>query len=230
LHVLEGYPKARHEISSAYKATRVLAESDPKYTERHLFNEEIRNATRAMVSMLPITTVRHPHWEADDTIFNLARDLHDDNEVIVSSSDSDFVQLRQRFDSVKLWNHSKKVWVEAPTEYDYVTWKSLRGDGCDNVIGIKGIGDKRAAKLASDSKLMEEFLSGDGARREIFERNVKLITFHEFDESESAQVERVEGHLDAPGMKEWFMSIGAPSMVNEPYWTRFIDTFKRLER
>lgn len=229
-YVLEGYPRARHEVAPEYKANRILAEGDPKLAQRRSFNEEVRNARNTMARYLPITTVRHPDWECDDTIFNLVKKaLQHDSEVIVSSSDSDFVQLLQAFPTVKLWNHTKKTFVEAP-DYDYVTWKALRGDGSDNIKGVKGVGDKTAQTLVNDQDLLIEFLAENDAARERFERNVGLIRFHEFDDAERAQVEHTRGKLDPDSMKEWFESIGAPSMLEEPYWSRFLDTFRKLER
>ena len=42
-------------------------------------------------------------------------------------------------------------------KFDYVKWKSLRGDGADNIKGIKGIGDKRATQLIENAEKLEEY-------------------------------------------------------------------------
>lgn len=229
-YVLEGYPKARHILAPEYKANRLLAEDDPKLVERRSFNDEVKQARRVMASRLPISTVRHADWECDDTIFNLVKKaLQHESEVIVSSSDNDFLQLIQAFPTVKLWNHTKKTFMEAP-EYDYVTWKALRGDGSDNIKGIKGVGDKTASTLVKDTDMLIQFLAEDDSRREKFEKNLQLIRFHEFDETERSQIEHQHGVLDVDFMKTWFESLNAPTMTAEPYWTRFVDTFKRLQR
>lgn len=227
-YVLEGRPQARHDIAPTYKANRILVPDDPKLQERKDFMSEIRSAVGIMATYLPISTVRHPHWECDDTIFNLVKKaLQHESEVIVSSSDSDFIQLIQDFPKAKLWNHTKKVYVEAP-EYDYVTWKALRGDGSDNIKGVKGVGDKTAQKLMADQDALIEFLTEDSNRAQ-FERNVSLIRFHEFSEEERAQIEHSRGAFDPDFMRNYFESCGYPSMLSETYWPKFVATFERLK-
>jgi DNA polymerase-1 len=227
-YVLEGYPQARHDLAPAYKANRILASGDPKLQERKDFMTEIRAAVDVMAAHLPISTVRHPRWECDDTIYNLVKKaLQYESEVIVSSSDSDFIQLIQDFPTVKLWNHTKKVYVESP-DYDYVTWKALRGDGSDNIKGVKGVGDKTAQKLMADQDSLIDFLTEDSNRAQ-FERNVSLIRFHEFSEEERTQIEHTRGSFNPDYLRNYFESCGYPSMLSETYWPKFVATFERLK-
>lgn len=228
-YVLEGYPKARHEVAVEYKANRIFAPDDPKLQARREFLQEVRTAQQIMAMKLPVTTIRHPDWECDDTIYNLVRTaMQRDSEVIVSSSDSDFVQLIQEFPAAKLWNHTKKAFVEAPI-YNYVTWKALRGDGSDNIKGVKGVGDKTAQRLMDDADELIEFLS-DADRLAHFERNVSLIKFHEFSPEESAQIEVNTGVYDPEFMRLYFEERGYPSMLTETYWPKFVATFERISR
>ncbi len=228
-YVLEGRPQARHDIAPSYKANRILAEDDPKLAERREFTAEVREAQKIMSEYLPISTLRHPHWECDDTIFNLVKKaLQHESEVIVSSSDSDFIQLIQAFPAAKLWNHTKKVFVEAP-EYDYVTWKSLRGDGSDNIKGVKGVGDKTAQKLMENQDQLIDFLTDDSNRAQ-FERNVSLIRFHEFDDAERALLEHSRGSFDTEFMRTYFEKRGYPSMLSDTYWPKFVAAFQKLVR
>lgn len=227
-YVLEGRPQARHDIAPSYKANRVLAEDDPKLKERREFTAEVREAQQIMSQYLPVVTLRHPHWECDDTIYNLVKRVlqHEGDEVVVSSSDSDFVQLIQDFPTAKLWNHTKKVFVEAPA-YDYVTWKALRGDGSDNIKGVKGVGDKTALKLMEDQDELIDFLTDD-ANRAQFERNVSLIRFHQFDDEEKALLELARGTFDREFLRSYFDQRGYPSMLSETYWPKFEATFQKL--
>jgi DNA polymerase-1 len=98
-------------------------------------------------------------YEADDSIFALARDAIDFNEVLILTCDQDILQCVSEKVKVILFNSAKKVqvmgekeveekWGIHPTELPLV--KALCGDGADNIAGIKGIGPKTAAKIVNE--------------------------------------------------------------------------------
>ena len=90
------------------------------------------------------------------------------DDVTIISSDSDFTQLLNSFEeNFRIYNPVKKSFVEKP-DYDYVTWKALRGDPTDNIAGIPGVGDKTAEKLCKNPKLLCERLESKDVR-EVFE-------------------------------------------------------------
>ena len=103
----------------------------------------------------------------------------DGDDVTIVSSDSDFIQLLniERYD-IQIYNPIKKIFVETP-DYDYVTWKALRGDATDNIPGIPGIGDKTATKIVKDPQKMKALLENE-TKRKIFEKNVNLIRLVDF--------------------------------------------------
>lgn len=148
--VLEGRPIQRLETMAEYKGNR----------EHHDRDDFIRQR-RLIISLLkekfPIHVVRHPHYECDDVLAALARVTHADDDVIVVSSDTDFYQLLSGDKSIELYNPVKKEFVDPP-EFDYVSWKALRGDSSDNIPGIRGIGDKRARDLVDNPEALKSFL------------------------------------------------------------------------
>tara|TARA_B100001287_G_C22341565_1_gene370954 strand:- start:65 stop:595 length:531 start_codon:yes stop_codon:yes gene_type:complete len=104
--------------------------------------------------------------------------MHHDlgDEVVICSSDSDFIQLLGPT-GITLWNPVKKKFIE-PWPVDYLTWKSLKGDPTDNVPGVKGVGSKTASKLTEDLCLLKDFLNKKPERKEQFEsakRQIELI-------------------------------------------------------
>lgn len=227
--VLEGYPQARHDLDVGYKATRAIDVNNPEHTKRSNFLQEIRAIRELISTKLPLQFVRHPDWECDDMIYNLAKNAseRDDEEIIVTSSDNDFIQLIQEFPKVKLHNATKKIYMEAP-EYNYLIWKALRGDGSDNVKGVKGCGDRTAAKLAVDDKALMEYLQV-GDRLTTFERNMEVLRFHTFDFIDFDLVETSYGEFDPDFFKQYFEEKGYHSMLTSTYWSKFVKTFEKLQ-
>ena len=110
-------------------------------------------------------------------------------------------------------------------EYDYVSWKALRGDSADNIKGFRGIGDKRATTLMTNPTELEDFLNQD-SHREIFEKNVRLIRFHDLrnriHEFETSDVDANWKHVHRC-FKNW----GFSSLTKSVTWDKFWMTFER---
>ena len=219
--VLEGKPKHRKDLSHDYKSNR---KPQPSSFWRQC--DEILE----ILSMLPITVIKHPDYECDDVIANLAKKhslLGDD--VTVVSTDSDFIQLWDTLDyeKVNLYNPVKKSYVEKP-DYDYLEWKSFRGDVSDNIAGIPGVGEKTALKIMQNQQLKEEILSNE-LKRKIFERNRELIRFHWFDNLEGCLSKSGciinKQEVDLTSVKKAFKNFGFKSMLADKYWDKFEKTF-----
>jgi DNA polymerase-1 len=223
--VLEGRPKHRTQTFGEYKSNR------PKLPDSFWRQQgEILN----IMQSLPVIQIRHPDYECDDVIANLAKyHTKSGNNVVIVSGDSDFIQV---FDSmnhnlIEIYHPIKKLFVEKPN-HTYLEWKALRGDVSDNIPGIKGVGDKTATKLINDPALLESTLL-DPRKREIFERNKSLIAFHWFkDLTNDLQNEGVEISYPVASMEKVMMSfkdMGFESMISEKYWTKFREAFSSIE-
>ena len=138
---------------------------------------------------------------------------------------SDFIQLYNACTNVSLYNPIKKKFVPHPG-FDYVTWKSLKGDGSDNISGFYGIGDKRALALADDKNILNEFLDRD-QNRELFERNYRLIKFFDLSE-EMHKLERSIPTADWPTIRKQFIEFEFFSMTNDKSWEKYVRTFQNL--
>jgi len=222
--VLEGKPKHRTHAYDGYKSNR------PKLPDS--FWRQQQEILHIMKS-LPIIQIRHPDFECDDVIANLAKHhSHIGNEVVIISGDSDFIQVFDSMDHnlVDIYHPIKKKLVEKPS-YNYLKWKSLRGDVSDNIPGIKGVGDKTALKIVTCEKLMKETLCDPG-KREIFELNQSLIGFHWFkDLSDNLRNEGSEilfPSISLKTVKGEFTKMKFNSMTSEKYWTKFENSFITL--
>lgn len=225
---LEGHPKKRHEMLPTYKANRVVdqttEEGKEKYKTLEDFHRQAGVIVDTMAQFFPISVMRHPDYEADDLVYNVIKNATSAVEFVVVSSDSDFTQLLQEFPNVKLYNPIAKAFVQAP-EYDYVTWKALRGDGSDNIPGIPGVGDKTAEQVLDDEDTLRKLLT---EHKEVFERNVELIRFARFTEEELKAVQSSKPAKDWDAVAKRFDEWAFKSMLKEPYWTKFKTTFDTL--
>ncbi len=225
--VLEGRPVKRYELLPEYKANRKVKEDDPKYVELQKFFRQKDEIVELLSNNFPVSVVRHETSECDDTIYNLIKKSAAVESWVVVSNDSDFTQLLQEFNHVKVWNPMKKEYVVAPQNYDYVTWKSLRGDDSDNIPGILGIGDKKAAVLASDPDKLLKFLSNpDNAN--VFLRNHNLISFCSWSTSERMEMTSTSPEKCWTIVKSSFDGHGFKSLTNEVSWAKFTRSFERL--
>jgi 5'-3' exonuclease len=221
--VLEGSSKHRHALSHDYKANRKPT-NDFEQQKRNDFFECAQEIKELIEDTLPISIMHHASHEADDTIFNCIVNASTITDWIVSSTDTDFIQLLQQFDNVKLWNPVKKIFVEAP-DYDYITWKSMRGDKSDNILGIPGFGDVKASKYARDPALLTTFTA---EQKEIFELNKSLIRFYRCSNEELMLVGGSVPTLDFEKLAVAFHARAFNSILKEPYWTKFKRVFQKL--
>ena len=222
--VLEGRPKHRNTVMEDYKANR------PKAPDG--FWRQQGEILQVMHS-LPIVQIRHPDYECDDVIANLAKHYTEaGDDVTIVSNDSDFIQVFDNMpvERLRIWNPMKKHFVQNP-DYNYLEWKSLKGDSCDNIPGIKGVGDKTATKLIHDRAQMEAVLS-EKNHREIFNRNKKLIAFHWFDNTaddlQHAGAEVIYPEVSLDNVYSFFQEFGFSSLLKESYWSKFKKAFSQV--
>ena len=170
-------PTFRHKQFSDYKATR---ERMPEDLVTQL--DDMRDIVRA--HGIPI--FERPGFEADDVIGTLTKQAEArGDEVMLVTGDKDLMQLVS--EKVKLYNVFKPkvdlviegldaVEAKFGTTPDHVIdVLAIMGDSSDNIPGVKGIGEKGAAKLiqqfGSVAGVLEHLDEVKGKAREHIERD-----------------------------------------------------------
>jgi len=156
----------RHEAYDAYKAGRAKAEE--------ALIIQLKNS-RQIFEAFNIPTYDSPGFEADDILGTIVEKLKDpphggaskNINIIIASGDMDTMQL---VDDKKVQVYTLKKGINDTILYDedavverfhfkpklLPDYKGLRGDPSDNIIGIKGIGEKTAENLIVNFGTIEE--------------------------------------------------------------------------
>ncbi|MDO8569341.1 MAG: DNA polymerase [bacterium] len=160
-------PTHRHEVYDAYKAGRAKIDDNL-----------IRQLERAkdVFAAFGIPIYSHSGFEADDIIGTIAHELSAKGgsasggkkiEIIIASGDMDALQL---VDGKKVQVYTLKKGINDTILYDekkvterfgfppklLVDYKGLRGDPSDNIVGVKGIGEKTATSLITTFGSVED--------------------------------------------------------------------------
>jgi DNA polymerase-1 len=139
--------------------------------------------------------------EADDVIASLALEYSKQEEIIIVSSDHDFLQIVSNNIKVlrggaddKLYNDTKVMEEYGVSPEKVLDISSLMGDDADNIPGIDGIGIKKASSLIKEygsiNILMEKSQTEDKLSHikeniVLLKRNVSLMTLN-------TQLEKIE--------------------------------------
>lgn len=143
----------RKELYPAYKATRQAAPSD-LFEQKQLIEHFINLIELPQLSMTGV--------EADDLIASLAKQFHEEHDVVIISSDKDLYQLLngniQLFDPFKdgfvsREEHEAKLGFSIDKLSFY---HALVGDASDNIPGVAGIGDKSATQLCQQFSSLDD--------------------------------------------------------------------------
>ncbi len=150
----------RHEAYDAYKAGRAK-------TDDILISQ--LKSSRRIFEAFNIPTYDSPGFEADDLLGTIVEKLksRSDLDIIIATGDMDAMQL---IDDKKVQVYTLKKGINDTILYDekmvlerfgfgpkFLTdYKGLRGDPSDNIIGIKGIGEKTATDLIKNFGSIEE--------------------------------------------------------------------------
>ncbi len=152
-------PTYRHQVYEAYKAGRVAAEEDLKIQMQ---------SSREVCTALGIPIYDKESFEADDVLGTIVEKLKKNKniEIVIASGDMDTMQL---VDGKKVQVYTLKKGINDTILYDekgveerfgfgpelLPDFKGLRGDPSDNIIGIKGIGEKTATDLIKNFGTIE---------------------------------------------------------------------------
>jgi DNA polymerase-1 len=146
----------REEIYPAYKANR---EAQPEDLTRQM------PAVRELVDAYRLPVLEVPGVEADDVIATLVATLPEDWEASILSTDKDLMQLvSERVALVDTMKERRFGPAEVEARFGVpparvLDVRALVGDASDNIPGVRGIGDKGAAKLIAEWGSLENLLA-----------------------------------------------------------------------
>ncbi|MBO5841735.1 MAG: flap endonuclease [Clostridia bacterium] len=152
----------RTDLDADYKANRedfsLVADEDNPFLQ-------LPDIYRAL-DYMGIAHTETTDCETDDVLASYAKAYGNDYEIVICSQDSDFFQLISENVSVLRYRGEKSVNCDvaymrekfdiSPDQYAF--FKSLTGDGSDNIKGIPGIGPKTAAALVNQFSTPESLL------------------------------------------------------------------------
>jgi 5'-3' exonuclease len=234
--VFEGKSKRQLDLDVEYKANRdIKLRSEAEQSNLLQFFADVAEIKTMFASCLPLEMLSNPDFEADDVIAALADEASKRGEAsVIVSNDSDFTQIVGRRELVSVWNPRMKSFVQQP-DYDYVTWKSLRGDGSDNVQAVDGCTDKLAARLASDFDAMALWLDEKSERWDRYALNRFLIEFADPASVlpgivSSWKTQGYDTKFCEETLKQHFDLMGTNSLLSEASLARFRETYGKLSK
>jgi DNA polymerase-1 len=179
----------RNDVDETYKTNR-------KEADEALVQQIVR--TRDVLKAFAIPVFEKEGYEADDILGTVSEILKKDEniEIIIASGDMDTLQL---VDGKKVQVFTIRKGIKDTVLYDEKAvierfgfkpellpdYKGLRGDPSDNIIGVKGIGDKGATQLVSEFKTLENLykqIKKDESKlvkKGIKQRTINLLKEHE---------------------------------------------------
>ena len=119
------------------------------------------------LEQLPLTLICVDGIEADDTMAYISQQLLPKSDIMLMSTDKDFLQLVD--DRVKVWSPTKKkLYTKEKVFEEYgihsqnmLTYRILDGDKSDNIGGIKGAGLKTVKKFLPEILEEKKFTAKD---------------------------------------------------------------------
>ena len=162
--------KRRRKIYPQYKETRKVKRrlnrnvdwgTAPQDEEQSMLQQMGRVVE--YLEQLPVTLICVDGIEADDCMAYISQQLLPESDIILMSTDKDFLQLVD--DRVKVWSPTKKKLYNKQAvleEYgipsrNILTYRILDGDKSDNISGVRGAGLKSLIKFLPQIAEDEDF-------------------------------------------------------------------------
>ena len=188
----------RNDLLDTYKANRKKP-TDPETVEKF---DKFFSCLNVIPDLIPFENYKFRGIEADDIIAYLCNNISPSYEhTWLVSSDRDLFQLINNEVSIFNMFSRKEITIDTliedyqVTPEEYMLSRILEGDKSDNILGVEGIGPKRAQTLAREYKTLDnlieslpikpakaKFLKNLNDSKEILLRNEKLITLKKHNE------------------------------------------------
>lgn len=203
----------RKDIFPFYKQHRKKDREKSDFDWGAIFNI-LNQIKEELKEYSPYRVVEVPYAEADDIIAVLTKRFHDNEQILILSSDKDFVQL-QKYPGVRQYSPVMKRFINTDNPYAFIKEHIIRGDRGDGIPNFLSgdnvfvVGERQ--KSINSKKLSEwleqdpdDFCSDDQMKRG-YKRNQMLV---DFDYIPSGVVESVNNAFDfsEPKKKQVFLS------------------------
>ena len=169
----------RYSVTDTYKANRKDFVKPVHY-----------NTVRDYLTANYMANMSREGWEADDEVSAIGwqswLDTYPEKDVIIASIDKDLDTCPGWHYSWAGYNRKSKYYHLTLSEARHIFWVSvLTGDKADNIIGLKGIGPKKADKALEGCSTDKEYYLrcldmyldkiGEEGGKEIMHMNCKLL-------------------------------------------------------
>lgn len=162
--VWDGRADWRYQLYPDYKKNR---DATPELREARVLYEAQRDRLRELLAYLPVVQLTAPDAEADDLAYQLVPHIEKQGYLTkLFTADSDWLQMvskqvhwvnaRRPAEEVTLLNFYTYTNLQRPNQIPMM--KAMGTDKADNIIGVKGIGDKRAQGLLDRFGTLENIL------------------------------------------------------------------------
>jgi 5'-3' exonuclease len=187
-------------MSDDYKATRKKPKEEDEVKRYEAFFDVLNN----LPDMLDEDVLKFRGVEADDTIAHLVMKFEESEKyekIWIVSSDRDLHQLISEKTSIFNIFGRREVTVESMyedleiTPDLYLLSRIIEGDKSDNIIGVEGIGPKRAQALAKEYKTFDDllqalpikgrakYIQNLNASKDLLIKNEKMISLKAYNEA-----------------------------------------------
>ena len=151
----------RMELLDSYKGNRIK----PQEEEELKHYEEFFTCLNSIPEILPYQTLKFRGLEADDIITFLTQNISPNySKTWIVTSDRDMYQLIS--EDISIFNIFSKKEIDLASFYEtysmkpeeYLFSRILEGDKSDNILGVEGIGPKRAQQLAKEYVTLDQLI------------------------------------------------------------------------
>lgn len=139
-------------IKSAYKENRKKDEQPKPLLDFFAQSSFLKKG----IQQTGIPQIRLEDYESDDVIASYCKIMKDNNEIVVVTSDEDYMQILDNnvaiYDGMKQKTTTQDSWKKenGVDPKQHVDIGALMGDTGDNIFGVYGVGEKTALKLIQE--------------------------------------------------------------------------------
>ena len=195
------YPEYKQNRKTKYRVNRTYDFASQEDEKQNMIMQLQRCVE--YLDTLPVTVLSYDNIEADDTIGYLTKQVLPESNIIIMSTDKDFLQLANG--RVKIWSPSKKKMYDDKSVFEefgissqnYIWYRVLDGDKSDNINGVRGLGLKTIRKklpFLTDNHIcnIDDIVNVLPESKELIDRNYKLMQLNDVDISGNTKTKIVQ--------------------------------------